>query len=717
MLAVIKERYLFALAAFVSLTIVLREFMKVYHLADTQTAVVLTGLLCGALMVIPRGGLRIPVVVGIFFGGIYHYFPLGQPFGWRWLDSFRQGASQLLRRGFAGELWPTPTLLAFLLIWAALILLADLMIIHRQIWFPYFSLISYLLVLSVFNSIDPVWQLLVIACLMLAAFGFRNSLSWRSSASLLVVAALLGTTAYLIPDSWVREPAVYQTAAIRERLNQLGVYQFIQEAGHSAGRTGFGEDDSQLGGPLSDDETLLFTALQGKGHYWRVDSKDWYTGLGWERSQRPDYVRIQETALRLSKEPPVPEKQQTSLITFQSPVAYLPQPYGTSEIQIIEGYEGFRYLTESARVDFLPDSPAAGQVNITWEEPAITPAALQGQLTVTTLKNKETYLQLPESLPQRVKNLAAELTKNEGDNYHKVKAIENYLSSNREFRYSKVDAATPSPEGDYVDQFLFETKVGYCDNFSTSMIVLLRTLGIPARWAKGFNTGDQVTAEGGQKSWQVRNKHAHSWPEVYFDGFGWVPFEPTPAFVNPDVPQTTAASSAAETPEQSASQGADQQTPSSETNNETSEETTSGTSESTTTTSDLATTGQGTTLWTRLLTGWGWLLLVVVVLLSGLLWFFRFELQLAVAMKRKDPLFAAYPLILQRCEALLPRAEGESLRHYAQRFESRFSESHGELLTLTAIYEGRLYGGQEMSRDEQGLLREVATIVVKLKKA
>ena len=74
-----------------------------------------------------------------------------------------------------------------------------------------------------------------------------------------------------------------------------------------------------------------------------------------------------------------------------------------------------------------------------------------------------------------------------------VTAIENHLKNSIEFRYSKTDAVYPAEEQDYVDQFLFESKVGYCDNFSTAMVVLLRTLDIPARWSRVFSPGDAQT--------------------------------------------------------------------------------------------------------------------------------------------------------------------------------------------------------------------------------
>lgn len=94
--------------------------------------------------------------------------------------------------------------------------------------------------------------------------------------------------------------------------------------------------------------------------------------------------------------------------------------------------------------------------------------------------------------------------------------------------------AVPGKNDDYVDQFLFDTKKGYCDNFSTSMVVMLRSLGIPARWVKGYTSGQFVgESADGKKMYTITNNNAHSWVEVYFSGIGWVPFEPTQGFSNP----------------------------------------------------------------------------------------------------------------------------------------------------------------------------------------
>lgn len=153
------------------------------------------------------------------------------------------------------------------------------------------------------------------------------------------------------------------------------------------------------------------------------------------------------------------------------------------------------------------------------------------------------YLQLPSSLPERVKTLANSLTETKDNMYDKAKAIEDYLGSAK-FSYETQNVAVPSRQEDYVDQFLFDTMIGYCDNFSTSMIVLLRSIGIPARWVKGYTSGQLYeTQMDGNNVYEVTNNNAHSWVEVYFPNRGWVTFEPTKGFTNPETFTNESASS------------------------------------------------------------------------------------------------------------------------------------------------------------------------------
>jgi len=103
-----------------------------------------------------------------------------------------------------------------------------------------------------------------------------------------------------------------------------------------------------------------------------------------------------------------------------------------------------------------------------------------------------------------------------------VAALTRYLRANIE--YSETITETRPAEQDPLDWFLFDTQVGFCNYYASSEVMLLRSLGIPARLAVGFAEGEH---QGGTTTYLVLERNAHAWPEVYFPGFGWVEFEPT----------------------------------------------------------------------------------------------------------------------------------------------------------------------------------------------
>ena len=132
------------------------------------------------------------------------------------------------------------------------------------------------------------------------------------------------------------------------------------------------------------------------------------------------------------------------------------------------------------------------------------------------------YLQLPPDLPVRVNDLAASVTSGWATPYAKAKVVENYLRNNYPYNL-RVD---PPPFGvDGVDHFLFGLGEGYSEYFGSTMAVMLRTVGVPARLAVGYTTGDRVER---REIYAVTDSHSHAWVEVYFPRFGWIPFEPTP---------------------------------------------------------------------------------------------------------------------------------------------------------------------------------------------
>lgn len=162
-----------------------------------------------------------------------------------------------------------------------------------------------------------------------------------------------------------------------------------------------------------------------------------------------------------------------------------------------------------ARYTVLSALPAVSQEQLRAAPPATSP-----QLAP--------YLQVPETTPRRVRELAGIIARGKVNAYDQAKALESYL---RTYTYN-LDIPEPPDNQDVADYFLFDLKQGYCDYYATSMVVMARILGIPARLAIGYAPG-QLDQETGW--FTVTEADAHSWPELYFPGYGWIPFEPTAA--------------------------------------------------------------------------------------------------------------------------------------------------------------------------------------------
>ncbi len=140
----------------------------------------------------------------------------------------------------------------------------------------------------------------------------------------------------------------------------------------------------------------------------------------------------------------------------------------------------------------------------------------------------ERYTQLPETVTERTRQLAYALAAGKGNAYDVATAIESFVRERIVY-----NEAAPVPQGvDAVDSILFDRPEGYCTFYASAMAVLLRAVGIPARVAVGYYPGDFDSELGG---FVYRDRNAHAWVEVYFPGYGWIPFEPTAA--RPPIPR------------------------------------------------------------------------------------------------------------------------------------------------------------------------------------
>ncbi|MCE5257690.1 MAG: hypothetical protein LLG44_01340 [Chloroflexi bacterium] len=251
-------------------------------------------------------------------------------------------------------------------------------------------------------------------------------------------------------------------------------------------------------------------------HYWRQITYDTYTGSGWENNTKADTVAFAADTAWTTDLSPHRLLTQTITIVRGSPLTAFAvnQP-----ITVNQEYQ----------VTLRPnnDLESLGIVTDTYTVVSQVPAASVSELREASTEYPdwiaERYLSLP-AIPERIKELAVQVV-DEAEAvtpYDKAKAIETFLRS-----YIYDLNVEPPPLGeDVTDYFLFTSKRGYCDYSATAMVVMLRAVGVPARYASGYHMGEyDYTIE----AYVVRESAAHAWAEVYFPGYGWIEFEPTPA--------------------------------------------------------------------------------------------------------------------------------------------------------------------------------------------
>lgn len=141
------------------------------------------------------------------------------------------------------------------------------------------------------------------------------------------------------------------------------------------------------------------------------------------------------------------------------------------------------------------------------------------------------YLQLPDNFSPRVRNFASQITFELTNPYDIAQTITTVLRAQITY---EPNLTLPPAGTDLIEWFLFESKQGYCNYYASAEVLMLRSLGIPARMAMGFSTGEVTQTvqrpgetEATEREYSIYRKHMHAWPEVYFPGIGWVEFEPT----------------------------------------------------------------------------------------------------------------------------------------------------------------------------------------------
>jgi len=375
--------------------------------------------------------------------------------------------------------------------------------------------------------------------------GAVTTLYTRSGATFIAL-TLIGALALTATASSAPLAGVLNQPAVRDQLVNLGEQLNTLVGGvvgNARGPNGLFATSSTITGLWESSSTVVFTATTdtGQGYYWRGATYDTFDGTTWKQVDRTNAGDVAAGAPVLAAS----ADGATSLVaratvkttihdvnlgssTLVAPedVVSVDQPTTVYTAGPGGGFDSAE-LTNALGAG---DSYTATSLVVPQGDEKGAPT--ESQLAAAGTDYPATvapYLQYKGAVGDETiavaRSVASGLPASQQDAFHIAKAIQAFfLDPANGFRY-QTDVRGECPSGDIVDCFLVEShRMGYCEYFASSMVMMLRTLGIPARYVKGYLPGEQL-ADG---SFQVEASAAHAWAQVYFPGYGWIRFDPTP---------------------------------------------------------------------------------------------------------------------------------------------------------------------------------------------
>ena len=290
---------------------------------------------------------------------------------------------------------------------------------------------------------------------------------------------------------------------------------------------------AMLGGPADPTEDVVMKVEADSGLLLRGTIKRTYTGYSWVDDQvkaRYLYYDFTHRNVRSSVFDADSARDSEGFVTRNASVEMLAE--GTSTLfvpaQMSEfdmGLADAVYYNSAGEIFLTRDVASGDSYSFTARVPRSEEALIAAAAQKAGVQDNRyqavlaDYTALPGGVDSRVYALAVELTQDTNNAAQKAYAIQNHLARN--YRYT-LDGGYPDMGEDFVSWFLLEAKEGYCSYFASSMAVMCRIAGIPARYVEGY----YVPAQSGGET-IVTGKNAHAWVEVYLNGLGWVAFDPT----------------------------------------------------------------------------------------------------------------------------------------------------------------------------------------------
>ncbi|MBQ7850528.1 MAG: transglutaminase domain-containing protein, partial [Clostridia bacterium] len=380
---------------------------------------------------------------------------------------------------------------------------------------------------------------------MLPAVIASAALLIRANHALLPLRRIIPLTAVITVIAYLLVPAGGVTIApLKDAADELRQkildYLFFTEprTAFSFASTGWQPlGQERMGGPVSPTNDPVMQIETSGRTLLRATVKNEYTGLAWADTMSgrrylfvsPRYAQLRRDLFDQSR----PARAVRTMLPESEPVSVTIWSDAASTLFLTQRFSAPRgegivpYYSPSSEV-FSTRSLAFGDV-YTFSARRMT-ASTEGMRAAVLraydagdpyyAEVRSAYLQLPAAVENRVYQLARQLTSGEANDFDRAAALCAYLQSS--FPYT-LDQSVPPVTQDFVSWFLFEEQKGYCTSFASAFCVLARCAGLPARYIEGYAA---IPDRDGVA--RVTQQYAHAWAEIYFPGFGWLTFDPTP---------------------------------------------------------------------------------------------------------------------------------------------------------------------------------------------
>jgi transglutaminase-like putative cysteine protease len=269
-------------------------------------------------------------------------------------------------------------------------------------------------------------------------------------------------------------------------------------------------------------DVVMFTVKADQPSYWRLTSLDTFDGTIWSSNSTYRDVRgsIRSDEILQPSLDTVQLDQEFSISGLSS--IWLPHAFRPTDADGVD----VSYASDTSSLITPEDTTDGMTYTVQSQVPKMTPELLDQSPAQAPQDIIDQYLDLPGSVSDRVRAEAQRIVRGARTPYQRALALQNHFRTN--YRYD-IEARSGHDE-QALENFLFSSRSGYCEQFAGAYAVLARTLGLPSRVAVGFTPGAFDEATG---TYTVTGRQGHAWVEVYLHQYGWVEFDPTPGRGNP----------------------------------------------------------------------------------------------------------------------------------------------------------------------------------------